>query len=493
MIEPAHLWVPPRRGSFGDEAVDLAARAGRVLDDEQALAVDAMLSYGAGGRWVALESAILEARQNGKSASVLLPVVLFDLFLNDLVPDRIVWTAHLFRTARDSFDDFCTCIATSSELSSRVKRIVESHGEEAIELHSGSTLEFLARSNGGGRGLGGKRVVLDEALILGATTMGSLLPVLSARPDPQVNYGSSGAKSSSDQLHKLIKRGRAGGDPSLIWVEFCAPGSWEDPGCHRGDKCLHTPGIDGCKLDDESLWPLANHALGRTRTNGSGITYAYVRSERRTLSPTEFGRERFGWHEALVAAVGVIAEELWQSRLDAQSEARPGQVGIGIDASPGLASAAIGMTGVRADGRRHWQVLDHQAGVGWVAARLKALLADGLKFPAVGVDPASPAGALISDLKDEGLEVVEVTGRTLVQAWGAFNADVNEDRGRHIGQQTLDQAIRDAAAPPSGDVAKFSRAKSSGDICPIVAVTVSDHMEREAARMKTNDPLGAWR
>jgi hypothetical protein len=57
-----------------------------------------------GGKWVALEEAIIESRQNGKTTNVVLPVVLFDLFM--LPPDRIVWTAHLFKTARDAFDDF---------------------------------------------------------------------------------------------------------------------------------------------------------------------------------------------------------------------------------------------------------------------------------------------------------------------------------------------------------------------------------------------------
>ena len=127
MIPPAHLWIPERAGSYGDEAVDLARIAGRELDEEQALAVDAILSYRKGGKWAALESAIIEARQNGKTGGVLLPVVLFDLFL--LPPDRIVWTAHLFKTSRDAFTDFVQCIETAPELSRRVKKIAYANGD----------------------------------------------------------------------------------------------------------------------------------------------------------------------------------------------------------------------------------------------------------------------------------------------------------------------------------------------------------------------------
>lgn len=482
MIKPAHFWMPPRRGSYGDEAIDLAERAGRKLDDEQRFAVDAMLSYGPGGRWVALESAIVEARQNGKTAGVLLPVVLFDLFLMD--PDRIVWTAHLFRTSRDAFDDFCACVETAPELSSRVKKIVAGHGEEAIELHNGATLEFLARSQGGGRGLGGKRVVFDEALILGSGALTGLMPTLSARPDPQINYGSSAALASSDHLHDLVGRGRAGNDPSLIWVEYCAPGSWDDPGC-KVEKCAHLRDSPGCALDNEELWPFANHTVGKR------ITYAYVRSERRTLPPIGFGRERLGWHEASVAASGVINAGLWESRKDASSIA-VGRVGMGVDAAPDLVSAAIGMTGVREDGKRHWQVLRHDAGTAWVVQQFKDYRdVDGLDFGAIGIDPSSPAGALIQPLRDAGFEVEETTGRVLVQAWGSFKKDVDDDNGRHMGQATFDQAIRDARNAPSGDVEKFSRKKSSGDITPLVAVTLSDHAHRMNPENRP-EPLFAW-
>lgn len=495
MIEPAHLWIPPRVGSYGDEAVDLAAIAGLQLDEEQQLAVDAMLSFGPGGQWAALESAVLEGRQNGKSVRVLLPVTLWDLFM--LEPDRIVWTAHLFKTARDAFDAFCVCVDTAPELSRRVKSISHGKGEEAIELLNGATLEFLARSSGGGRGLGGKRVVFDEALILAPTTLGSLIPVLSARPNPHISYGSSAGKVNSDHLHSLKDRGRAGGDPSLIWVEWCAPGSWEQPPCKQGEKCPHLRGVPGCALDDESLWPLANHAMGKR------ITFEFVRSERRTLPMREFGRERLGWHEALIGSTGVIPAELWSRRLDVDSAAA-GRVGVGLDASPDLLSAAVGMTGTRGDGKRHWQVLKYEAGTSWVVPYLQGLKnpaesvfeelrgLEPLEFGPIAIDPGSPAGALIVDLTDAGFEVVEVTGRALVQAWGSFKKDVDDDNGRHIGQAELDQAIRDARNAPSGDVEKFSRKKSSGDICPLVAVTLSDHALRVAPEVE-QEFFGAWR
>jgi len=323
LVDPAFLSIPPRRGSYGDEACDLTEKAGRVLDDEQRLAVDAMLSYGPGGRWVALESAILEARQNGKTGGIILPCVLFDMFL--MPPDRIVWTAHIFRTARDAFNDILGLIEGCADLSRRVKKVSASHGEEFIELHKpktsskansttrGAKLEFLARSKGGGRGLGGKRIVMDEALFLAAEAMGALMPTLAARSmlgDPHIMYGSSAGVLGSDHLRTIRNRGRAGNDPSLIYAEWCAPGSWDNPGCDLGPECPHTAETDGCALDDETLWPRANHALGRR------ISYDYVRAERRALPPEEFGRERLGW---FTEPAGVDIENLlarWSECVD---------------------------------------------------------------------------------------------------------------------------------------------------------------------------------
>jgi hypothetical protein len=464
-VRPAHLSVPPRLGSYGDEAVDLARLAGRELDTEQEVAVDAMLSYGPGGRWAAFESAIIEARQNGKTGGVLLPVVLFDLFL--LPADRIVWTAHLFRTARDAFNDFDGIIASTPDLSRRVKKISYANGEEAIELHSGAKLEFLARSKGGGRGLGGKRLVMDEALYLPAESMGALIPTLAARSmtgDPQINYGSSAGVLSSDHLRALRDRGRAGGDPSLVWVEFCAPGSWDAPGCQLGPECLHTVGIEGCALDNEDLWPAANPALGRR------ITYEYVRAERRALPANEFGRERFGWFDEPVGT-GAFPLEAWAACTD-QDSAPPGRPVFAVDSSPGSRSAAIVAAIRRADGLPHIEVVAHGPGTDWVAARCVELMTHRpLDWV---IDPGGPAGALLPDLLSVGIEPQQMTTRDLGQACEAFSSAVVDRNVRHLADPLLARAVAGATRRDIGDgLWAFSRRKSQADICPLVAAAAA--------------------
>ena len=482
MIEPAHLWVPPRVGSYGDEAVDLAEVAGLSLDEEQKLAVDAMLSHRADGRWAALESVIIESRQNGKTMRVMLPVALFDLFL--MPPDRIVWTAHLFKTARDAFDEFVRCIDTAPELSRRVKKIRFANGEEGIELHNGAVLDFLARSlRRTGRGLGGKRVFMDEALFLAGSTIGALMPVLSARPDPQITYGSSACLAISEHLHQLKVRGRAGGDPSLTYVEWCAPGGWEDPPCSLGKTCPHIPGTQGCALDNEEFWALANHALGKR------ITYEYVRAERRTMPPREFGRERMGWHESVLEGGRPIDEATWLGYADEESEPVD-PVALAFEVNNDRSGSAIAVVGRRDDRLFHAEIIKAAPGVSWVVPDLVKLIKRW--GPCVVVlDDKSEAASLLPDLKEAGFTVrdrdpskparddqiiVTTWASDLARACGQFYDAVMETGTiRHLDQAELNDSINGAAWRLLGDARAWSRKEATTNPAPLLAATLALH------------------
>lgn len=485
MIDPAYLSIPERVGSYGDEAIDLAAEGGLTLDDEQRLAVDAMLSYGPGGYWAALEAAILEARQNGKTSGVLLPVVLFDMFL--LPPDRLVWTAHLFRTSRDAFVDFCSVIEYSSTLSRRVKKISNSHGEESIELHNGAKLEFLARSQRGGRGLGGKSVVMDEALILPSSAMGALMPTLSARENPQIRYGSSACTETSDHLHTLKQRGRAGGDPSLVWVEWSARGGWADPPCEQGKKCPHLVGTGGCALDDESLWHQANHTLGRR------ISLDYVRAERRGLPVREFGRERLGWHEEVLSGSAPIDDRSWVTLEDPES-VPVDPVALSIEVNNDRSDAAIGIAARRDDGMIHVEFIPKHAspypdapGLSWVVDSIVALQ-ERQRPCAIVVDDKSEAASLVPDLRDRGLyvtkEPVRGTGEIVVTTWAGdmaracgalYDAVMDTHTLRHLNQPELNESVRGAVWRPLGDAKAWSRKEATTNPAPLISVTLALH------------------
>ncbi|GAB7039713.1 MULTISPECIES: hypothetical protein [Catenuloplanes] len=460
LIRPAHLWVPPRLSSAGSEAVDLARDVGIGIDPEQALAIDAILSEGPLEQpWAALEAAIIEARQNGKTMGVIKPVVIANVILFGAT--LIAWTAHRFVTAQESFLSLQETITGSPLLSRRLKKISESHGEEEIEFHgqsrtsAGPRIKFLARSKTGGRGLSGNQIVLDEAFALEPSHMGSLIPTLATRRDAQVLYGSSAGLRNSAILRAIRNRGRAGGDPSLVYVEWCAP----EGGCTE-DDCDHRLGAEGCALDDVERWRAANPAIARGR-----ITVTFVAAERRALTPEEFARERLGWwDDPITGGAELLAS--WEQCKDEDS-APAGRPVLAIDVAPGSKSAAIVAAMWRPDGLPHLEVVAHAPGVDWIPGRAVELLRH---RPLDWVlDPTGPAGAQINRLAEVGIVPRQMSTRDLGQACEEFSSRTEAQQLRHLGDPVMGRAIASAGRRSIGDgLWAWSRTRSETDICPLV-------------------------
>jgi hypothetical protein len=292
--------------------------------------------------------------------------------------------------------------------------------------------------------------------------MGALLPTLSTRQNAQVNYGASAGMLKSTHLRKLRKRGRAGGDPSLIWVEWCDDGTWENPPCEQGKECSHLYGVSGCALDDEERWKRANHTLGKR------ITYDYVRAERRTLDPIEFGRERNGWwqdppndeDEAELAK----AKAAWPNLADPGAPAPVGAVAIAVAVPKDRSSTSIAVT---------WRPVTYTVD-GVVQGRVMVMvtrLPGTLKAVATIVDlvkvhevldlslhAGGPAGALLADLaaqlaKLEGktLEPRAVSTTEAAQATGGFIDLVTNGGVGHLDQPEINAGVAGATLRNVGE------------------------------------------
>jgi hypothetical protein len=477
---PAHLWIPPgRRGSYGDEVAGLAEEIGRPLDSAQLVAVDAINSYGPGGLWHTLESAVIGPRQTtGKSAAIALTTVLADCVLWPDDSDRVAWTAHLAKTHRETFDDLQKLIEGSEALSARVSKVIDNHDEQKVQFVNGSFLEFLVRSPGNGRGLGGRTVVVDEALYFPTSDAGALLPVMAARDNPRVLYLSSAAKTTSIHLQALVGRGRAMNDPSLIWCEWCAPGSLKEPGCDTR-PCRHGLDAVGCVMDRPEVLRLSNPgvAVGRLR-------FSVLVSLRRALSsdPVEFAREFLGWHESAAAGVlDTIPVKAWEARTDPTSTIA-GTRALSLDIAPDRSASAIGGAGWRADGSRHLALVDHRPGTSWAVPRLLELI-EKHDPTAVVIDGASPASSEIRALTDAGLRVrteKEPSGLLVILAAadmgracaGLYDATAGDAPDAwHRGDQLVTTALSGAARRDVGDGGwAFGRRRSDVDISPIVAI-----------------------
>ena len=155
-------------------------------DPAQRLALDAIFAQ-KDGRSAAFEVAVISSRQNIKTA-IFKMAALGWLFITG--ERLVVWSAHEFPTAAEAFRDLDDLVTGCDYLRRQVRNIYRGNGDESIELLSGARLIFKTRTKGGGRGLSGRKVILDEGFALRPMHMGALLPTLSAQPDPQVLYGS---------------------------------------------------------------------------------------------------------------------------------------------------------------------------------------------------------------------------------------------------------------------------------------------------------------
>jgi len=460
VVAPAHLWVPPSsRSSAAVEAIGLAESCGLSLDPEQELVLEAILAEKPNGKWAAFEAALIASRQNLKTF-VFEIVVLADLYLFDT--SMVVWTAHEFSTTMEAFRDFTTLIESNAHLSRRVKKISNANGEEGIEFSTGQRLRFKARTKAGGRGLTGDRLILDEAFALQPSHMGSLMPTMSAMSingNPQILYGSSAGQIQSDVLRGLRDRGRNGGDPSLVYIEFCAP----EDGCAEAG-CDHHVGSVGCVLDDPEMWRLSNPALGRR------ISEEFVAAERRSLPPEEFARERLGWWEDPIGASVVLPLDSWRLCADESSVPDHAPV-VAVDVSPDRSRASIAAAALRSDGRVHVEVVQTGPGVDWVVDRLSSLVTRPRRIVA---DARSPAGSLITEAELVGVEIEPVTTTQHARSCGLLYDLVVAERVRHLGDPVLDRALAGASKRIVGDGAwLWSRKSSRVDISPLVAVTLA--------------------
>lgn len=423
---------------------------------------------------------VMVGRQNGKTTTIEVKN-LWKMFVLQI--PLIIGTAQDLTASEETWEHAIEMIEGVPELAVEVKHVDKTNGKKALRLTNGARWLVKAATRKGGRSFSADDINLDELREhLNWDSWSAVTKTQMARPKAQAWCCSNAGDARSVVLNSLQKKARAA-DPegTLGLFEWSAP---DDTRCTCDRVDSDSPHGRLCRLRDPRLWAQANPAYGFTITE-EAMTSAL------DTDPTEVFLTECLCVRVVDLGGGVINRNLWESRADEMSAA-VGRVGVALDASPGLKSAAVGLAGVRADGKRHWQVLRHDAGTAWCVPHFSELKVElGSNWDGrIAVDPAGPAGALIQDLTDADFEVVEVSGRTLVQAWGSFKKDVEDDNGRHIDQDTLKQAIQDARDAPSGDVERFSRKKSTGDICPLVSVVISDHVQRAAPQ--PTEPLFAW-
>ena len=430
--------------ALGEDGVALAAHAGLVLDDWQAADLTLMLSERADGLWACQDFGHVVARQNGKG-STLEARELVGLFLTG--ERLILHSAHLASTSADAFNRLLGLIENTPDLERKIKRVSRSTQDMSIETKQGCRVLFKTRTKGGGRGLSGDCVILDESLYLYWPQMAALMPTLSARPNPQIIYASSAGESESEVLHALRRRALEGNDPSLGYCEYSAEPD-DDPAAF-------------------GTWAKANPAL-LTR-----ISLGYVAKERETLTAPTFGRERLTLFDddlSAAASFAVVSAELWAAGGDVGSQI-VSQVALAVEVNKDRSRAAIGVAGRNAAGKFHVEVVDLRDGTDWVVDRV-CQIGRAHDVGSFAVDAGGPAGFLIPSLIEAGVDVHPVSPREAAQACGMFATSAKAGGLAHLDQGDLNAAVEIASKRDSGDV-WFWRRNGDDESIQLIACTLA--------------------
>ncbi|QES45258.1 hypothetical protein DEJ49_33510 [Streptomyces venezuelae] len=493
---PRILSAPPRVSSAGADVAELAEIAGLPMDPWQRLVLDEALGQRRDGSWSAFEVGLVVGRQNGKGA-ILEAVELASLYLFD--EELCIHSAHLFDTSLEAFKRILGLIENTPDLERMVRRVSRSHGEEGIEVFRDGALRrlrFRSRTAGGGRGFTCDRLVLDEAMVLTDQAVGSILPTLSAVPDPQVWYtGSSGTKTST-ALGRVRARGLKGGDPRLCYLEWSVDPCTQfcPPLCEDHDAQDFTPDPRWSQEEHDrqlsrlyASYPKANPGFG-IRIGGVHSperSIEHIEAERRSMSAEEFGRERLGVGDWPVEGESwrVIDEASWKACVDTASMP-DGELSFGVELAPDRKSGCICVAGLNADSLTHVeitsdgeQLLDHRSGDRWIVPRLVELHKR-WRPRAVVINRAGQTGALVRSLEDKGITVISPTAREFAQACGSFASAVVPMRGHHptlvhLDQVPLSTAVAGADKRTVADLWAWDQRLAAVDISPLQAATLA--------------------
>jgi hypothetical protein len=446
----------------GQEAVDLAARAGLRLDPWQIWLLDQAMSERADGDWAAGEVCVNIPRQNGKGA-VIEARVLWGLFIGG--EQEILVSAHEFKTTMNTMKRIERLIRNCPDLHKRVKHYHKTVGREGIELHDGRWVRYVARSRGSGRGFTSDCVIFDECMILGDDAMAALAPTTDAVDNSQLWYlGSAGIGALSLQMGRLRRRALAAletgvPDPMLAYMEWSI-----DP---HLDECPR-----GCTEHDD-IGAVAS-LLRSNPAVGYRLQVQKSMHRRLTMGDALYARERLGvgdYPSDVAELWQVIGEETWRALAAAES-APSDPVAFAIDMTPERSHAAIAVAGEWRGGT-HVEVVDHRPGTGWILDRA-AELHEKWRPRCWVVDAGGPAGSLIADLKERlGVEIVSPKTREVAAACGQFYDAVTEQTLSHLDQAPLAAALAGAQKRPLGDAWAWARRIVSVDISPLVAATLA--------------------
>lgn len=447
---PSFSVAPQAPDNYWEDVRDLCKAYGLVLDPWQENVLRSSLGIKADGSWAASRVGLSVPRQSGKTALFeareLAGLLLFQ-------EELIVHSAHLVPTALEGFQRIKGYFENYDDLGKRVRRIREANGEQSIEMMSGSRLLFKARKQGSGRGFSADCIMLDEAQILDERAWASMLPTMSARPNPQAWL--AGTPPSPDDNAEVFSRMRdtahSNKDRRLCWMEWSAPAD-SDP-------------------SDRMAWATANPGLGRR------ISADAIADEKHSMSPDTFRRERLGvWDSD--SSNGVFDADEWAALEGDPPDEYRQSFGVKFSVDGARVSLA---TALRPEGEGPVFVEAQRPepmsrGIAWLADWLAERWRD---TASIVIDGKGGSLALASALRERGVKsksiIVTPTTEQVIAAYAGLLDAVKNAAVVHSGQEGLASSVACAGRRDIGHAGGWGLTPitQDGDVGPTEAVALA--------------------
>lgn len=425
--------------------LELAAAYGTVLDPWQADAIEVACGVREDGLWASPTFGLNISRQNGKSVILVVRALAGPLLFGE---QTVIVSAHQQKTSRLLFQNVESYFANYPDLSKRVKSVSSALGREEIRLKSGAVIAFPARTRQTLRGWSVDCYLADEAQLLTNEQWASAKPAMAARRGSQTWMCGTAPSALGDAevFGRLRQAALKGADTSLAWLEYGAD--------------------DGCDLDDQEQWAVANP--GRVELEA-------IMSERRELSPDDFSKERLNiWPTEQTEHVfgAGVWDALAADRRDDLSKASA----LAVDRSPdGLACIVAAYRDFDA-GTTHLEVVYVDDGAHTMAGVVDWLLATPRRLPIV-VDSMSPAASAIAHLTAKRRTVVVTHTGELVRACIGLADDVTAGMLTHADTPNgdLGYAVDGARRRPIGEAGGYAWDRRDGSVAvsPLVAASLA--------------------
>ena len=298
---------------------------GLTLFPWQDAVVRDLLSRDKGDRPACVTAGISVPRQNGKNA-ILEAVELYYLVVCGW---HVLHTAHRVKTVKKAFQRLVKYFTDKRHtgVMALVSNIRRTNGEEAIYLENGGSIEFSARTNGGGRGFDDiQLVVYDEAQALTDAQLSAIMYTLSA---------------SSTGERMMIYTGTPPDDkfPGTVFGRVRDKALTNPPrrSCWYEWGVTELPPADSTFQDLLDLVYETNPSMGRT------LDEEWTENEFGSADIVGFATERLGWWRPVAAEQApAIPAVLWdEAAIEEIGDGYRGKVAFGVKFSPDGSSYAL--------------------------------------------------------------------------------------------------------------------------------------------------------